>query len=296
MLSTIHGGGAASKKKITRMLLLHGVALILVSACGGGHHDDIPVVSSVNPTKAIFNVPTTFVLTGTNLPLEGEVAFQDGVCEPPASRSTTHISVACISTASNGVRQFYVSGVTQSMPGAMLELTTDLPPPPLGAVVPVSDDGYAKRMDYRQVPGFEAVECVYDAATGLTWESKQSNGPRSYKNLYTNVGNGPDDVATYIETVNNSELCGYKNWRIPNLIELMSLVDYSIETDSNIRAISQFWFPYTGYEYWTASAAYSGYLSDRRRKLFYIVDFAFGQVYVGYASEPQRYAVRLVRN
>ena len=91
--------------------------------------------------------------------------------------------------------------------------------------------------------------CVRDNVTGLIWEVKTDDGGLQDKgNSYswynpdpnTNGGNSGTqgggscsggigcDTDAYAQAVNSQGLCGYSDWRLPWLEELLSLVDYSI--------------------------------------------------------------------
>lgn len=97
--------------------------------------------------------------------------------------------------------------------------------------------------------------CVRDNVTGLIWELKEpvlaaapNTTLRAANNRYSYVnaapGNGgeageaaaansscPSDTdcgtQTYIDEVNDAVYCGGSNWRMPTLVELMSLADFS---------------------------------------------------------------------
>ena len=102
-------------------------------------------------------------------------------------------------------------------------------------------------------------DCVRDNVTGLMWENKTENGMRAAEHSYTwyepnttkNGGNAgkrqgrpgptcglpnlipPDNTLSYCNTnhyvraVNAAGLCGARDWRMPTLNELNSLVDFS---------------------------------------------------------------------
>lgn len=100
-----------------------------------------------------------------------------------------------------------------------------------------------------------AFSCVRDNTTGLIWELKEPSvgmppytSLRAAHNRYSFVnssgGNGgvvgtaaalrsscPSQVdcgtETYVAEVNASHYCGGSNWRLPTLVELLTLVDYS---------------------------------------------------------------------
>ncbi|MDZ7735144.1 MAG: DUF1566 domain-containing protein [Gammaproteobacteria bacterium] len=88
-------------------------------------------------------------------------------------------------------------------------------------------------------------QCVHDRRTGLTWEVKTAApGLRAAENTYTwyseqpslkpeqrGTRNGGDcqgsdcDTDAYVAAVNESALCGYRDWRLPERYDLASLND-----------------------------------------------------------------------
>lgn len=108
-------------------------------------------------------------------------------------------------------------------------------------------------MSYSAVGAHPLTSCVRDNVTGLIWEGKTGDGgPRSLSQRYTNTGNNEgDDASGYTAYVNGLNLCGYSDWRLPTLQELLGIVDHgrhqpSLQTD---------WFPNWGGDvitYWTA--------------------------------------------
>lgn len=88
--------------------------------------------------------------------------------------------------------------------------------------------------------------CTRDNVTGLIWEVKTTSGLRSNVNSYswystdatTNGGSAGTanggvctgsncDTQSFVAAVNATSLCGYSDWRMPNLRELQSLLDFS---------------------------------------------------------------------
>ena len=68
--------------------------------------------------------------------------------------------------------------------------------------------------------------CVRDKVTGLTWEVKTDDGgPRDKDNGYTIIDGG---IPSFVDQVNQSQLCGRTNWRIPTRGELLGIVDFSL--------------------------------------------------------------------
>jgi len=114
-------------------------------------------------------------------------------------------------------------------------------------------------------PRFEPYgDCVIDKLTGLFWP-KNAN---MFNNLQT--------WQTSLDKVKNLTFCGFTDWRIPNVQELISLVDYSKVTP----AIPDGNFFYNilqgncsiGYCYWTSTTKMSATQNA------YVVSFGSGSV------------------
>lgn len=124
-------------------------------------------------------------------------------------------------------------------------------------------------------PGASDWGCTYDNVTGLMWEVKVNDATHlrhmdwTYtwydSNTSTNGGSvgvpgsgscrtiGRCDTEKFVVDVNAAGLCGRRDWRMPTLKELESIVDFS----SYSQAIDSTWFPNTlaSYYFWSASAA-----------------------------------------
>jgi hypothetical protein len=73
--------------------------------------------------------------------------------------------------------------------------------------------------------------CTFDAVTQFTWEVKTNDdGIHDYLRLFTNKGrkarDEPTDAAWLVDRTNTEVLCGATNWRLPDAIELQSIVYY----------------------------------------------------------------------
>ena len=111
--------------------------------------------------------------------------------------------------------------------------------------------------------------CTRDNVTGLIWEVKTDAGLQGRNNTYSwyssdetfNGGSpglekggkceaGDCDSRSYVQAVNELEVCGISDWRLPTRKELLSIVDNSIFKP----AVDARFFPGTvsGY-YWTAT-------------------------------------------
>jgi len=67
-------------------------------------------------------------------------------------------------------------------------------------------------------------DCVVDKVTGLTWQKLPAQNMK-----YA-------DLAVYVATVKNSELCGHTDWRVPTANELLNLMDISKTTGNPANA------------------------------------------------------------
>lgn len=106
--------------------------------------------------------------------------------------------------------------------------------------------------------------CTLNTQTGLLWEVKTDDGGLRDKDwVYTAYettganGNGVCDATKncnqyfFKSAVNAAGLCGYKDWRLPQLTELESLQDRS---QSQAPYINGGYFPFTlSAKYWTGS-------------------------------------------
>ena len=150
----------------------------------------------------------------------------------------------------------------------------------------------------------EPWACVRDDRTGLLWEVKtHDNGIHDATNFYRwggltakdrdNVdreGDYYDDWNDLIISTNESNFCGYSDWRVPDNTQFMSLVNFGNGFGPFSFKIDQDYFPNaTGDFYWTSSP-YRGAHSE-----FYAWAF---QLAFGNNKNLQRYqasALRLVR-
>ena len=123
----------------------------------------------------------------------------------------------------------------------------------LGRDVTAANAGDGKLgFSYRRGGSSGLEECVTVNLSGLTWEGKPTTGLRAAGNTYTNYGDGrAGDASAYVAAVNASALCGYTDWRLPEVDELQSLVDYSNDD------LDPIWFPNAQYRYW-AGTGYVG--------------------------------------
>jgi hypothetical protein len=105
--------------------------------------------------------------------------------------------------------------------------------------------------------------CVYDNVSGLTWEAKTDDGGiHDFLRPYTNKGgksrDEPSDAAWLVDATNAEALCGVKNWRLPDVFELQSIVHYGVGTPGTPGGafVDPTFFPYAlSWETWTRDVA-----------------------------------------
>ena len=140
--------------------------------------------------------------------------------------------------------------------------------------------------------------CVKDNTTGLIWEVKTADNKSTTYSWYntdtaTNGGSvgdqndGVRNTEAYVTAVNTAGLCGAKDWRMPTVKELLSLV--SLQSTGN--TIDANYFPNNSGIFWTGTP------SDRSGD-----ETAWGVTFLaGYADrllykiDMATYHIRLVR-
>jgi hypothetical protein len=134
--------------------------------------------------------------------------------------------------------------------------------------------------DPLQGSGSDDWGCVYDNVSQLTWEAKTDDGSmHSYRLQFTNKGNKArddfSDAAWLVDATNAQALCGATSWRLPDVSELQSIVDYGQGVPNPISSsfVDPTFFPYAwGSWTWTRS----DYVYDS--KLAWYVDFDDGGI------------------
>ena len=148
-----------------------------------------------------------------------------------------------------------------------------------GYVANASDDLYDK------------TECVQDNSTGLIWEGKTASpatsrlGTSTYTNYdsttslqkwngvwsipnQTEIDDSSNSIG-YKNSVNASALCGFTDWRLPNIDELKGV---AISGPSN-------WFPNTlNQSYWSSTPNGGGSQGDRGSAVYGSVGFPYDRV------------------
>ena len=141
--------------------------------------------------------------------------------------------------------------------------------------------------------------CVLDNHTGLMWEVKTTDGglhdmDDTYLWYDPTVGylegyeNGGINTHTFVAAVNAAGLCGHHDWRLPDEVELLGLVDFSKVIPA--PAIDEGYFPNTKTDsYWTSQTV------SRNGGEAHAVDFQNGFTY-GAHYKNAGYYVRVVRS
>ena len=143
--------------------------------------------------------------------------------------------------------------------------------------------------------------CIQDVKTGLVWENKaeKSTSPRSHLANYRYAQNRlqadtppstpslcPDILCTtqsYVEYVNQQQLCGFSNWQLPTVLQFQTIVNHQLTP----RAIDTHYFPLAvNSHYWTQQS----YAPDRKHAWY--VYFSDGSV--SHTLKDQPMFLRLV--
>ena len=144
----------------------------------------------------------------------------------------------------------------------------------LGRDLAYSDDGVGHAgFDFTKLDtegnalGAQATQwhCVQDNVTGLVWEIKTKDGGlHDNQNTYRWGGVGADEYAVefysdwdaLVEGSNAEALCGFSDWRVPRVDELVNIVNFNTINPS----IDEDYFPNTNFidgssGYWSVSAS-----------------------------------------
>ncbi|MDD2776504.1 MAG: hypothetical protein PHU06_11155 [Gallionella sp.] len=79
-------------------------------------------VAVISPTFATLNTPTTFTVTGTNLPLTAVLSMADAVCQTPTNRAASGFTVSCTPQGTaTGVKVITVKTDTLANGGTVID-------------------------------------------------------------------------------------------------------------------------------------------------------------------------------
>lgn len=101
---------------------------------------------------------------------------------------------------------------------------------------------------------------VTDSATALMWSQSDAGKDMNW-----------EDALSYAEAMNQTKHLGYDDWRLPNIHELQSIVDYS----GNFPAINATYFEWTEADryFWSSTSAY---FNAQKPEYIYAWYVAFG--------------------
>jgi hypothetical protein len=127
--------------------------------------------------------------------------------------------------------------------------------------------------------------CVYDNVSRLMWEAKTNDGGiHDGERGWVNKGyrGHQDDAAWLVKTTNAEALCGLTHWRLPDALELHSLVDYGVGAGggSHPAFADPVFFPHVARWYHWTSVSWRTY-----PEYAWPVDFFNGEVEVKKRNE-----------
>jgi len=217
------------------------------------------------------------------------------------NNTTYYIAV----TAENNVQESKASAEMTATPKKPY-----IPPPPrsqtsIDNYITLNDDGHPFSDQSKPYP-LQPWNCVKSKKTGLIWEVKTADeGIRDGKNTYSwyhpdadinrgepGVANGGKcigsscDIYAYLQSVNNSKLCGFNDWRLPTRDELVTLLDTKAVYPRATIDIDA--FPNTANSYYWTTTVYAFNPS-----MAWFVYFGSGYDYYEYKTFASH--VRLVR-
>jgi hypothetical protein len=126
---------------------------------------------------------------------------------------------------------------------------------------------------------------IHDGAKTFTWCDTNSETNGGNPGCFMGIGDGVTNTEAYIKVLNEIKFGGFSDWRIPNMKELISIVDRGNEL---YPAVNKVWFPNTeSSSYWSSTTS-----SDN-------INFAwsvyFGSGMAGYGDKCYSRYARAVR-
>jgi chitinase len=134
--------------------------------------------------------------------------------------------------------------------------------------------------------------CVRDAVTGLVWQAQTSGTYTWYNSSLDPVvepiaGTSGTDTESYTTTINTSALCGFTDWRLPTVSELLSIADLG---KTSAPTIDVNYFPGTAAApHWTSISPIVPANGSA-----WIIDFS--DAHMSPWAKSNAFAVRLVRS
>lgn len=265
---------------LTRMTLTwHGCTIWVVTslslclvACGGGTSFDAtnnpaaaPSIASFSTATAAANAPTSFLVTGSNIPSTVSAELSSGSCATPTAVTANSFSVVCTPAPTSGPTYLYVYSKSRASGGSWLgqqQLTVSVSAP-ANTITRLTDTGIGTNQCFGA--GSDAlIDCASAAASALNSQQDGMVGRDAVATVNTLDGwlgfsygvfaaecfqdnvtgliwqkasttlsyviaaaTNPITLAFDAVTVANANaMCGNTGWRLPTREELQSLLHY----------------------------------------------------------------------
>ncbi|MBN2455743.1 MAG: DUF1566 domain-containing protein [Sedimentisphaerales bacterium] len=98
-------------------------------------------------------------------------------------------------------------------------------------------------------------DVVIDRATGLMWAADGSQAGGNNGNMikwYDGAGSALSDYPA-LNYAYNLTFAGYSDWRLPNILEMISIVNYQIDAPMKYSEFSNLGEEPVDYDYWTST-------------------------------------------
>jgi hypothetical protein len=213
----------------------------------------------ITPVTAIVSVAITGLLPSETVVLQNNGDATDNMTFTGVSNSASKSFKPVVSA------NYSVKIITQLAPSSLRQCTIARPTGLAAGNVTVAvvcGDARFQAVTNPSGGTYPATECVKDMVTGRVWEGKTAGGMRAGSNGYTYFDdvtqnqkqtgqnrkptlaeiNANTNAIGYRDAVNASNLCGFSDWKIPTMAQLIPF-GAALDDPQQGPARKQTWFP-----------------------------------------------------